>query len=73
MYHKKTTVEVEPAGYIPIDEVIERTRGCDRLKYRLKGDKGDYDLEAPVDDILLPHEGHKKGWGAFDDYTVVFQ
>lgn len=72
-FHKKTSVEIEPAGYIPVDALIEKTRGCDRLMYRLKGDKGDYDLEAPVDDIFLPHEAHKKGWGAFDDYTIVFQ
>ena len=72
-YHKKTTVEVEPAGYIPVEEIIEKTRGCNRILYRLKGVKGDYDLEAPMDDIFLPHEAHKRGWGAFDDYTVVFQ
>jgi len=72
-YHKKTTLEVEPAGYIPVDEVIEKTRGCDRVMFKLKGVKGDYDMEAPIGDILLPHEAHKKGWGAFDDYTIIFQ
>ena len=72
-YHKKATVEVEPAGYIPLDELVEKTRGCDKVLYRLKGSKEDFHLEAPTEDVLLPHESHKKGWGAFDDYVVIFQ